>query len=120
MQIQFNTYKIHEAYVLDSSLVGAGLSYSIEMGLGGTPPFPSERVEVKSADEIAEKFAAYCERVKAGCTIPVQASWFRPANDRSRAFPGFSKLKEDKANVNINTDAIDAAAWEKFRAKQPA
>ena len=120
MKIMFTTHKIAEANVYPNSYVGPGISYSIMLSFGVAPPFPSETVEVSNAAQIAEKLADYCERAKA-TGIPLQAGWIRPSNDRSRAFPGFTKLKEGKETFTCNTEALDAAAWAKFNAeKQPA
>lgn len=120
MKIQFNTYRIQEAYVWDHSVLGPGINYSIVMSMGGNPPFPSETVDtIKTADDIERHFADYCERAKT-CGEPVEVSWFRPSNDRSRAFPGFTKIKESRTRKQFNTDAIDAAAWAKFKETQPA
>lgn len=120
MKIMFTTHKITEAYVMDNSITGPGINHPIILSFGVAPPFPTETVEVSNAAQIAEKFADYCERAKA-TGIPLQAGWTRPSNDRSRAFPGFNKLKEGKDVFTCNTEDMDKAAWEKFNAeKTPA
>lgn len=72
---------------------------SIALLIGGEPPFPSRRVEVKGIAEVAAAFAAY--KTEAAATgKPLALSIMMKRGDRSP--PGFKALKAARLHETVN------------------